>query len=123
MSIAHSSDAKFLGLNRAGTYFTAVKDTAYATTKLYIYRQQANYTSNPVCTEDIDVIKWAKVDDEFNSVTVESFHLTGVPDVHGSYGSPELQDDGTYQANDKNISNLTQSFINELEAIGKNFDG
>ncbi|MBR7154244.1 MAG: hypothetical protein IKD12_02920 [Paludibacteraceae bacterium] len=96
MSIAHSSDAKFLGLNRAGTYFTAVKDTAYATTKLYIYRQQANYTSNPVCTEDIDVIKWAKVDDEFNSVTVESFHLTGVPDVHGSYGDPELQSDGTY---------------------------
>lgn len=96
MSIAHSSDAKYLGLNRAGTYFIAVKDTAYSTTKLYIYRQQANYNSYPVCTEDIDVIKWAKVDDEFNSVTVESYHLKGVPDVHGSYGSPELQDDGTY---------------------------
>ncbi len=96
ISIAHSSDAKFLGMNRAGTYFTSVKDTAYTTTKLYIYRQQANYHSYPSCTEDIDVIKWAKVDDEFNSVTVESFHLKGDPDVHGSYGNPVRQDDGTY---------------------------
>lgn len=96
ISIAHSTDAKYLGMNPAGTYFVSVKDTAYSTTKLYIYRQQADYHSYPSCTEDIDVIKWAKVDDEFNSVTVESFHLTGEPDVQGSYGDPVLQDDGTY---------------------------
>ena len=96
ISIAHSSDAKYLGMNRTGTYYVSVKDTAYTTTKLYLYRQQANYHSYPSCTEDIDVIKWTKVDDEFNTVTVESFHLTGEPDVHGSYGDPVLQDDGTY---------------------------
>ena len=95
ISIAHYDGNKFLGLNTAGTYFTAT-DTTKASTRLNIYRQQSSYNSYPLCTEDIDVIKWAKVDEEFNSVTVESYHLKGAPDVHGSYGSPVRQADGTY---------------------------
>lgn len=96
MSIAHSSGAKYLGTNPAGTYFTAVKDTSFSTTKTYIYRQQSNYHSFPNCTEDIDIIRWEKIDNEFNRVQVESYHCTGEPDIHGSYGTPERQEDGTY---------------------------
>lgn len=96
ISIAHYSGMKYLGTNPAGTYFTAVKDTSYATTKTYIYRQQSNYHSFPNCTEDIDIIRWEKIDNEFNRVQVESYHCTGEPDIHGSYGTPERQADGTY---------------------------
>lgn len=103
ISIAHYDGPKFLGLNTAGTYFTAT-DTTKASTRLKIYRQQANYSSYPNCTDDIDVIKWAKVDDEFNTVTVESYHLKGAPDVHGSYGSPVLQADGTYLITFRNVN-------------------
>ncbi len=103
ISIAHYDGNKFLGLNTAGTYFTSI-DTTKASTRLKIYRQQANYSSYPNCTDDIDVIKWAKVDDEFNTVTVESYHLKGAPDVHGSYGSPVLQADGTYLITFRNVN-------------------
>lgn len=95
ISIAHYDGNKFLGLNAAGNYYSCI-DSAKAVSRLNIYRQQATYCSFPNCTDDIDVIKWAKVDDEFNSVTVESYHLKGAPDVHGSYGAPQLQADGTY---------------------------
>ena len=95
ISIAHYDGNKFLGLNAAGTYYSCI-DSAKVKSRLNIYRQQATYCSSPNCTDDIDVIKWAKVDDEFSSVTVESYHLKGAPDVHGSYGSPQLQADGTY---------------------------
>lgn len=105
ISIAHYKGKKFLGLNTAGNYFTAI-DTLSANPKarLKIYRQQATYSSYPNCTEDIDVIKWAKVNDEFNTVTVESYHLKGAPDVHGSYGSPVLQADGTYLITFRNVN-------------------
>ncbi len=95
MSIAHYDGEKFLGLNTAGTLFTAI-DSSKLASRLHIYRQQSKYHSYPVCTEDIDVIKWAKIDEEFNYVIVESYHLKGAPDINGSYGSPELQSDGTY---------------------------
>lgn len=103
ISIAHYDGNKFLGLNTAGTYFTAT-DTTKASTRLKIYRQQSSYSSYPNCTDDIDVIKWAKLDDEFNTVTVESYHLKGAPDVHGSYGSPVLQADGTYLITFRNVN-------------------
>lgn len=95
MSIAHYDGEKFLGLNAAGTLFTAI-DSSKTASRLHIYRQQSKYHSYPVCTEDIDVIKWAKIDEEFNYVIVESYHLKGAPDIHDSYGSPERQTDGTY---------------------------
>ena len=96
ISIAHRTGEKYLGTNPSGTYFTALKDTMFASTYTYLYRQQATYYSYPVCTEDIDVIKWSKVDEDYNSVVVESYHLKGAPDVHGSIGEPEKQSDGTY---------------------------
>ena len=92
MSIVNNAGKKYL--NYYNSYFNA--DTKTNASKLYIYRQQANYYSYPVCSEDVDVVKWAKVDETFNSVTVESYHLKGEPIIHGSYGSPELQEDGTY---------------------------
>ena len=87
-----STGSKFMGYN--GTNFNTVPRASKPT--IYIYRQQSNYHSYPNCTEDIDIIRWAKVDDEFNRVQVESYRCTGAPDIHGSYGAPELQEDGTY---------------------------
>lgn len=105
INTAHYDGNKFLGLNTAGTYFTAI-DSSKVKSRLNIYRQQATYSSSPNCTDDIDVIKWAKVDDEFNTVTVESYHLKGAPDVHGSYGDPVLQADGTYLITYRNTTLL-----------------
>lgn len=105
INIAHYDGNKFLGLNAAGTYYTAI-DSSQTKSRLKIYRQQATYSSSPNCTDDIDVIKWAKVDDEFNTVTVESYHLKGAPDVHGSYGDPVLQADGTYLITYRNTTLL-----------------
>ena len=105
INTAHYDGNKFLGLNADGTYFTAI-DSSKVKSRLKIYRQQATYCSNPNCTDDIDVIKWAKVDEEFNTVTVESYHLKGTPDVHGSYGDPVRQDDGTYLITFRNTTLL-----------------
>lgn len=108
-SLVYHTEEKYLGLD--GSDFVAVDDQHLPT--LYIYRQQSNYFSDPVCTEDIDVVKWAKIDDEFNSVTIESFHLKGDPRVHGSYGAPELQTDGTYliKFRDEKLPPCTQAMV------------
>ena len=83
---------KFLALNGSNKYANVGKSSQGT---LYVYRQQATYNSYPTCIEDIDVIKWAKVDATFNSVLVESYHLSGTPDVHGSATTTDMGD-GTY---------------------------
>jgi hypothetical protein len=93
LSLVAYDEDKYLGYSSSS--FTAV-DEEDDSRVLYFYRQQASYNSRPNCVEDIDAIKWAKVDGTFNSVTLESYHLTGAPNVNNASGSPERQEDGSW---------------------------
>ncbi len=89
MNLSSTQDgAKFLGFN--SSYFNTVASNNTPT--IYLYQQQATYHSYPSCVDPVDALKWTAD----NKVIVESYSLTGVPDLNGAVGLPVLQDDGTY---------------------------
>ncbi|MBO4690020.1 MAG: InlB B-repeat-containing protein [Paludibacteraceae bacterium] len=70
----------------------SANDTLYA-----VYRNKSDYYSYPDCHQSLDAIYWEKDGSGNCFVTVESYVLTGEPEMHGSVGSPVLQADGTYR--------------------------
>lgn len=89
MNLSSSQEgAKYLGFN--SSYFNTVASNSTPT--LYLYQQQATYHSYPSCVEPVDALRWTAD----NKVIVESYSLTGAPDLNGAVGLPVLQSDGTY---------------------------
>lgn len=91
MSIAGSDGRKYLGYS---SNFTSVTNDDRPT--IYFYRQQSTYNSYPSCIVETDALKW-ETDASGSYVYVESYHLTGAPDMNGGLSDAELQSDGTYR--------------------------
>ena len=89
-SILAISDYKYL--KYTSNYFT----TDETSTGLYFYQQQAIYNSYPMCAEGVEALRWDKEGDN-NYVYVESYVLSGAPNMTGAMGDAEAQADGTYK--------------------------
>lgn len=89
-SILAISDYKYL--KYTSNYFT----TDETSTGLYFYQQQAVYNSYPMCAEGVEALRWDKEGDN-NYVYVESYVLSGAPNMTGAMGDAEAQADGTYK--------------------------
>lgn len=89
-SIMAISDSKYLGFT--SPYFNTVESTSAVA--LYFYQQQATYHSYPSCVEAVDALRW-----EADHVYVESYSLSGEPDMDKSIGDPVAQADGTWRIN------------------------
>ncbi len=93
-NISHTSTGrKFLSYR--DNYFKTVKGSE--TQPLAMYRQECYYMSYPICHQEVQAIYWSKGDggDTDYHVTLEAYELGGLPDMHGSMGTPTENGDGT----------------------------
>lgn len=83
---------KYLGFT--STYFNTVASGSVPT--IYFYQQQATYHSYPLCVDDVEALRW-DVESGNSYVYVESYLLSGSPEMTGAYGDAVSQEDGTYK--------------------------
>ena len=92
MSIANNSTGKkYLHFDGTNTRFDS--ETTDNASTIYIYKQQASYSSYPLCLEPIEPLRWTSD----NHVIMESYVLSGAPRMSGGVGDASFQsDEGTY---------------------------
>ena len=91
MSIVSKDGKKYLHFDGTNTRFDSETETNAST--IYIYRQQASYSSYPLCLEPIEALRWTSD----NHVVMESYVLSGAPRLTGGIGEAAFQaDEGTY---------------------------
>ena len=89
-SVMALSKTKYLGFT--SPYFNTVESGSL--TYIYFYQQQATYHSYPSCVEAADALRW-----DADHVFMESYSLSGAPDMNNSIGDPASQTDGTWRIN------------------------
>ena len=85
-SINNVFQERYLGYDSENDYFNTVDEENLPT--IYFYQQQALYHSNPNCVEAVDALRW-DFENDSNYVYVESYLLAGLPNMHGSIGTPK----------------------------------
>ena len=83
-SIQALTNTKYLGFT--SPHFNTVLEGKQP--PIYLYQQQALYHSNPNCVEAVDALRW-DFENDSNYVYVESYLLAGLPNMHGSIGTPK----------------------------------
>ena len=90
-SIVSKDGKKYLHYDGTNTRFDS--ETTDNASTIYIYQQQASYTSYPLCLEPIEPLRWTGD----NHVVMESYVLAGAPRLSGGIGAAAFQsDEGTY---------------------------
>lgn len=90
--VSSQTGKKYLHYDASNTRFDSETESVATANPLYLYQRQATYNSYPSCVDPIEPLRWT--DD--NHVIMESFVLTGTPELSGGLGSAVSQPDGTY---------------------------